>query len=158
MPYFGSNPKTINTRYITDHQEYIGTGDTSTNSGYYTFYANYTPGQVSVIIRGVHLASSDYLATNGTDIRILQSSITLNADDVIEIIGHTVPASQVLERSDVNITGGQASNLEKVDAKYYMNRDTFTADMHVPAGYNAFFAGPVNFTGTINVEGVLNVI
>ena len=111
MPYFGSSPRNTNTRSVIDHQSYLGSqADTSTNSGYYTFYCNYTIGNVSVILRGVHMADSDYTATNGTDIRIATSSFTLNNDDVIEIIGHTVPSSQILERSDVNITGGAISN------------------------------------------------
>ena len=111
MPYFGSSPRNTNTRSVIDHQSYLGSqADTSTNSGYYTFYCNYTIGNVSVILRGVHMADSDYTATNGTDIRISTSSFTINNDDVIEIIGHTVPSSQILERSDVNITGGAISN------------------------------------------------
>lgn len=159
MPYFGSSPRNTNTRSVIDHQSYLGSqADTSTNSGYYTFYCNYTIGNVSVVLRGVHLADSDYTATNGTDIRIATSSITLNNDDVIEIIGHTVPSSQILERSDVSITGGQAINLEKVDSKFYMNKNEYTANLTIPSGYNAFFCGPLNFTGTINVEGILNII
>ena len=29
---------------------------------------------------------------------------------------------------------------------------------NVPASYNAFFAGPMNFTGTLTIDGVLNII
>jgi len=120
MPYLGASPRNINTRSVIDHQEYLGSqADTSTNSGYYTFYVNYTPGNVSVVIRGVHMASSDYTATNGTDVRISTSTITLANDDVIEIIGYGIPSSQILERSDVNITGGQAVNLTQVGASSY---------------------------------------
>jgi hypothetical protein len=159
MAYIGSSARNTNTRSLIDHKEYLGShADTSTNSGYYTFYVNYKPGNITVVIRGINMASSDYIATNGSDVRISTSSITLQNDDVIEIIGYSVPNSNVLERSDVNITGGQAINLEKVDAKYYMNRNEYTADLTVPAGYNAFFAGPINFTGTLNVEGTLNII
>tara|TARA_A100001015_G_scaffold317104_1_gene433163 strand:+ start:948 stop:1427 length:480 start_codon:yes stop_codon:yes gene_type:complete len=159
MAYIGSSPKNINTRSVIDHKEYLGShADTSTNSGFYTFYANYTPGNVSVIIRGVNAGSSDYTATNGTDIRISTSTLTLNNDDVIEIIGYTTPSSQILERSDVNITGGQAINLEKLDAKLFMNKNEYTANLTIPAGSNGFFCGPVSFTGTINIEGVLNII
>lgn len=111
MPYIGSTPRNVNTRSAIDHQSYLGSqADTSTNSGYYTFYVNYTPGNVSVVLRGVHMADSDFVATTGTDVRISTSTITLASDDVIEIIGYGVPTSQVLERSDVNITGGQISN------------------------------------------------
>jgi hypothetical protein len=129
MPYLGASPRNINTRSVIDHQEYLGSqADTSTNSGYYTFYVNYTPGNVSVVIRGVHMASSDYTATNGTDVRISTSTITLANDDVIEIIGYGIPSSQILERSDVNITGGQAVNLTQVGASSYKVGNTEVID------------------------------
>jgi len=129
MPYLGASPRNINTRSVIDHQEYLGSqADTSTNSGYYTFYVNYTPGNVSVVIRGVHMASSDYTATNGTDVRISTSTITLANDDVIEIIGYGIPSSQILERSDVNITGGQAINLTQVGASSYKVGNTEVID------------------------------
>jgi hypothetical protein len=89
---------------------------------------NYTPGNVSVVIRGVHMASSDYTATNGTDVRISTSTITLANDDVIEIIGYGIPSSQILERSDVNITGGQAVNLTQVGASSYKVGNTEVID------------------------------
>lgn len=129
MPYLGASPRNINTRSVIDHQEYLGSqADTSTNSGYYTFYVNYTPGNVSVVIRGVHMASSDYTATNGTDVRISTSTITLANDDVIEIIGYGIPSSQILERSDVNITGGQAINLTQVGSSSYKVGNTEVID------------------------------
>jgi hypothetical protein len=129
MPYLGASPRNINTRSVIDHQEYLGSqADTSTNSGYYTFYVNYTPGNLSVVIRGVHMASSDYTATNGTDVRISTSTITLANDDVIEIIGYGIPSSQILERSDVNITGGQAVNLTQVGASSYKVGNTEVID------------------------------
>jgi hypothetical protein len=129
MPYLGASPRNINTRSVIDHQEYLGSqADTSTNSGYYTFYVNYTPGNVSVVVRGVHMASSDYTATNGTDVRISTSTITLANDDVIEIIGYGIPSSQILERSDVNITGGQAINLTQVGASSYKVGNTEVID------------------------------
>lgn len=159
MPYLGSAPRTTNAANLIDHKEYLGANaDTATNSGYYTFVASYTPNHVSVIVRGINLATSDFVATNGVDIRIPTSSITLQAEDVIEIIGHTTTTNQVIERSDIHLTGGQAVNMQKVEARYFMNPNTYTADLHIPAANNAFFAGPVNFTGTLNVEGVLNVI
>lgn len=159
MPVIGSANKTRATKTTIDHREYLGGhADTVANPGYYTFFLNYSPGNLTVTVRGVNLATTDYIATNGTDVRIDTSALTLNSDDVVELLGFGMPASDILGRSDVNVTGGQAINLERVDAKYYTNRNQYTSDLHVPAGYNAFFAGPINFTGTINVEGVLNVI
>lgn len=157
MPYLGSSPRTINTRATIDHRSF--TGAEEDDGTYYIWNVNYTPGMVSVVVRGVHMADSDYVATNGTQVKILKSILTLdNANDDIEIVGYTAPVSQVLERSDVNITGGQASNLEKVDSKFYLNKDTFTTDLTVPAGFNCFLCGPVDFTGTVNVEGVMNIL
>ena len=159
MPFIGASNKTRATKTTIDHKYYLGGhADTIANPGYYTFYVHYVPGNITVIVRGIHMAESDFIALSGTDVRIRQSDITLNPDDSIELIGFGMPAADVLERSDVSITGGQAINLEKVDAKYYMNRNEYTADLTVPAGYNAFFAGPINFTGTLNVEGTLNII
>ena len=157
MPYLGSSPRTINTRATIDHRSF--TGAEEDDGTYYIWNVNYTPGMVSVVVRGVHMADSDYVATNGTQVKILKSILTLdNANDDVEIIGYTAPVSQVLERSDVNITGGQASNLEKVDSKFYLNKDTFTTDLTIPAGFNCFLCGPVDFTGTANVEGVMNIL
>lgn len=159
MAYIGAAPRATNTRTVIDVQEYLGSqADTSTNAGYYTFYVNYTPGNVNVMVRGVVLAVSDFIGTNGTDIRISTSDITLNNEDVIQIVGYTVPSSNVLERSDVSITGGYAVNMDRVDSRYYMNKNQYSIDVTIPSGYNAFFCGPVDFTGTINIEGVLNII
>jgi hypothetical protein len=74
------------------------------------------------------MASSDYTATNGTDVRISTSTITLANDDVIEIIGYGIPSSQILERSDVNITGGQAINLTQVGSSSYKVGNTEVID------------------------------
>ena len=159
MPVLGAVTKTVSVKTTYDHKEYLGGhADTMTNPGYYTFYANYVPGQISVIVRGINMASSDFYALNGKDVRIDMSKITLNPDDTIEIQGFGLTSDQVLTKSDMNITGGQAINLEKVDSKFYMNRNEYSADLHIPAGYNAFFCGPLNFTGVLNVEGVLNII
>lgn len=159
MPFIGSANKTRATKTTIDHKEYLGGhADTLANPGYYTFYVHYVPGNLSVIVRGIHMASSDYIALNGTDVRIQMSKITLEPDDVIELIGFGMPTDQVLTKSDLNITGGQAINLEKVDSKMYMNRNEYSADLVIPAGYNAFFAGPMNFTGTLTIDGVLNII
>ena len=121
MPFIGAANKTRATKTTIDHKYYLGGhADTIANPGYYTFYVHYVPGNITVIVRGIHMAESDYIATNGTDVRINQSDITLNSDDSIELIGFGMPAADILQRSDVSITGGQAINLEKVDAKYYM--------------------------------------
>ena len=58
MPYLGSAPRTTNAANLIDHKEYLGANaDTATNSGYYTFVASYTPNHVSVIVRGINLAT-----------------------------------------------------------------------------------------------------
>lgn len=159
MAYLGSTPKSTNSRSVIDTKEYLGFhADTSTNSGYYTFYANYTPGHVNVIVRGIVLAETDFIAINGTDIRISTSDVTLNNADVIQIVGYTLPVSNVLERSDVSISGGYAINMDRVESRYYMNKNQYAVDLHIPAGYNAFLAGPMNFTGTLTIDGVLNII
>ena len=94
MPYIGSAPLNINNNTFIDHKEYLGSqADTSTNSGFYTFVANYTPDHVSVIVRGINLAKADYVATNGTDVRIATSALLLQDEDVIEIIGHDTSSS-----------------------------------------------------------------
>ena len=159
MAYIGASSRNINTRTLVDHQYFTGgQADSSTNSGYYTFYVNYTPGNVTVILRGITLGSTDYIATNGTDIRIATADVTLNSDDSIEIIGYSVPASNVLERSDVNITGGQITGVQKTDSRLFMNDNSYTDDLTIPSGKNCFFCGPVNFTGTLDIQGVLNII
>ena len=113
MPYIGSAIKNVNTRSAIDHQQFLGsTADTITNPGYYTFYVNYSPGNVTVIVAGSHISHTDYIATNGTDVRISNSAVTINANDAVEITGYNIPTSQVLERSDVNITGGKISGIE----------------------------------------------
>ena len=94
---------------VFEHKEFTGAdADTSTNSGFYTFYVNYQTG-VDVYVRGVRMANTDYTSSNGTDVRIATSAITLNTEDVVQITGYNAPASQILEKSDVNITGGTIS-------------------------------------------------
>ena len=157
MSYIGSSPKTINPSSSFDHRTFVGAEED--DGTYYIWNVNYSPGMVSVIVRGVNMATTDFVATNGTQVKILKSILTIdNANDHIEIIGYTAPISNVLERSDVNITGGQASNLEKVDSKFYLNKDTFTTNLTIPAGFNCFLCGPVSFTGTVDVQGVMNIL
>ena len=111
MPYIGSAVKSINTRSAIDHQQFLGsTADTITNSGFYTFYVNYSPGNISVFVAGNNISHTDYTANNGTDVRISTGTLTINPTDNVEIIGYNVPTSQVLERTEVNITGGTISN------------------------------------------------
>ena len=111
MPYIGSAVKSINTRSAIDHQQFLGsTADTITNPGFYTFYVNYSPGNISVFVAGNNISHTDYTANNGTDVRISTGTLTINPTDNVEIIGYNVPTSQVLERAEVNITGGTISN------------------------------------------------
>ena len=111
MPYIGSAVKSINTRSAIDHQQFLGsTADTITNPGFYTFYVNYSPGNISVFVAGNNISHTDYTANNGTDVRISTGTLTINPTDNVEIIGYNVPTSQVLERTEVNITGGTISN------------------------------------------------
>ncbi len=111
MPYIGSAVKSINTRSAVDHQQFLGSSaDTITNPGYYTFYVNYSPGNISVFVAGNNISHTDYTANNGTDVRISTGTLTINPTDNVEIIGYNVPTSQVLERTEVNITGGTISN------------------------------------------------
>jgi hypothetical protein len=119
MPYIGSAVKSINTRSAVDHQQFLGSSaDTVTNPGYYTFYVNYSPGNISVFVAGNNISHTDYTANNGTDVRISTSTLTINPADNVEIIGYNIPTSQVLERSDVNITGGSIRNVEISDSNF----------------------------------------
>tara|TARA_S200000501_G_scaffold91992_1_gene85377 strand:+ start:654 stop:1136 length:483 start_codon:yes stop_codon:yes gene_type:complete len=143
---------------VFEHKEFTGAdADTSTNSGFYTYYVNYQTG-VDVYVRGVRMANTDYTSSNGTDVRIATSAITLNTEDVVQITGYNAPASQILEKSDVNITGGTISNLDRVKAKMFVNANTFSDNLTVGAGENVFLAGPVNFTGQLSINGVLNIL
>jgi large exoprotein involved in heme utilization and adhesion len=159
MAYIGSAPRATNTRTIIDHKFYTGSqADSSTNSGYYTFYVNYTVGQITVLVRGIAMDHNDFVATNGTDVRISTSLITLANEDTIELIGHIVPSANVLERSDVNITGGRITGVQSTDSRLFMNDNEYTDDLTIASGKNAFFCGPVNFTGTLDIQGVLNIV
>ena len=117
MPYIGSAIQNVNTRSAVDHQQLLGSmADTTIQSGYSTFFVNYSPGNVTVSVAGVQISHENYIATNGTDVRILNSAVTINANDAVEITGFNVPTSQVLERTNVNITGGTISNVDFVGA------------------------------------------
>ena len=159
--YIGSSARTVNPSEIIDKKEYTISGSTDivvNGIDYYRFYCNYTPGNVSLFVQGALIASSVYIADNGTDVRIQKSTVSLTSTDEIQIIGYNVPTSQILERSDVSITGGNINGVEQVGAKFFMNKNSYTADLTIPSDTNAFFCGPVNFTGTINVNGVLNIL
>ena len=117
MPYIGSAIQNVNTRSAVDHQQLLGSmADTTIQSGYSTFFVNYSPGNVTVSVAGVQISHANYIATNGTDVRILNSAVTINANDAVEITGFNVPTSQVLERTNVNITGGTISNVDFIGA------------------------------------------
>lgn len=157
MGYIGNTNKSVNTRTVIDHQNYTVLQSDRTNSGFYTFFVNYTPGNLSVFVKGVALAESDYTANNGKDVRI-PTTIPLSNEDDVEIIGYTVPATSILERSDVNITAGTIGGLRQMDSRLYLNDSTYTEDLTIDTGKNAFIAGPINFTATLNVAGTLNII
>ena len=159
MPMIGSKVINVSERKdVFEHKEFTGAdADTSTNSGYYTFYVNYQTG-VDVFVRGVRMANTDYTSSNGTDVRIATTAITINTEDVIQITGYNAPASQILEKSDVNITGGTISNLDRVKSKMFVNANTFSDNLTVGAGENVFLCGPVDFTGQLSVNGTLNII
>jgi len=159
--YIGSSARTVNPSEIIDQKEYTvsDSSDIIVNTiDYYRFYCNYTPGNVSLFVQGILVASSAYVADNGTDVRIEKATVTLASTAEIQIIGYNVPTSQMLERSDVSITGGNITGVEHVGSNFFMNKNSFAADITIPENTNAFFCGPVDFTGTINVNGVLNIL
>ena len=111
MGYIGNTNKSVNTRTVIDHQNYTVLQSDRTNSGFYTFYVNYTPGNLSVFVKGVALAES-----------------------------------------------GTIGGLRQMDSRLYLNDSTYTEDLTIDTGKNAFIAGPINFTATLNVAGTLNII
>jgi len=120
MPYFGSNLQNVSNRSMIEHLRFLGSdADVTTNLGVSTFYVNYTPENVSVIVQGNYLLPSDFEATNGKDIRI---SSTINNTDVIEIIGYNVRSSVVLERTDVHITAGKIGGVDVSQFKEMLER------------------------------------
>jgi len=42
--------------------------------------------------------------------------------------------------------------------RFFTNDETIPDDITIASGKNTFVCGPANFTGTIEVNGVLNVI
>ena len=150
---------------LHEHQHFTASqADNVTNAGFYTFTVNYTPGNVQVYVRGIMLASTDFTASNGTDIRIAHSSVTLENNDSVEIIGTKLDSSNILlEQSSVSISGGSiggetAINVKNVESDVFFNHDTFTDNLTVSANKNAMIIGPVNFTGDLTINGNLSIV
>ena len=150
---------------LHEHQHFTASqADSVTNAGFYTFTVNYTPGNVQVYVRGIMLASTDFTASNGTDIRIAHSSVTLENNDSVEIIGTKLDSSNILlEQSSVSISGGSiggdtAINVKNVESDVFFNHDTFTDNLTVLANKNAMIIGPVNFTGNLTIHGNLSIV
>ena len=148
---------------LHEHQHFTASqADTVTNAGFYTFTVNYTPGNVQVYVRGILLASTDFTASNGTDIRIAQSSVTLESNDSVEIIGTKLDSSNILlEQSSVSISGGSiggdtAINVKNIEADTYFNYPTYNEGITIPSDKNAMMVGPISLP-SLTVNGQLCV-
>ena len=108
--------------------------------------------------------ATDFTASNGTDIRIAHSSVTLENNDSVEIIGTKLDSSNILlEQSSVSISGGSiggdtAINVKNIESDVFFNHDTFTDNLTVSANKNAMIIGPVNFTGNLTINGNLSIV
>ena len=75
---------------------------------------------MQVYVRGILLASTDFTASNGTDIRIAHSSVTLENNDSVEIIGTKLDSSNILlEQTSVSISGGSIGGDTAIKVKKF---------------------------------------
>jgi len=45
-----------------------------------------------------------------------------------------------------------------IKPSFFINKNEYTSNVVISSTDNAFFCGPINFTGTVEVNGVLNII
>ena len=148
----------------------------------------YTVNQVSVYLNGVKQVigtGKDVTATNGTSITFLSAYAS---GDVIEIIAlssfspaNTVPKTggsftgNVIHEADLragtiksengtgamtitDVTGVVAHTEMSTFSKLLQNPDTISANITIASGFSAVAGGPINFTGTVAVNGNLSIV
>ena len=113
---------------------------------------NYEANHVSVYLNGVkQVIPTDVVASNGSTL-VFTSNVA--EDDVGEAIAlssfspaDTVPAA----------TGGDFSGRVTFN-QLLQNPDTISANITIASGFSAVAGGPINFTGTVAVNGNLSIV
>ena len=146
MGYLG-NPVTKNFTTTTSVQTLTGDG-----SFYYALSAAAAvPEDIAVLRNGVRQKPTTDYSVNGAQITFttaLQSSdscfiIFLNGI----LLDQNTPGSNSIQPSMMSVFNG-----------VYQNLQTVSSTVTVASTDNAFLAGPVTFTGTVEVEGNLTVV
>ena len=107
---------------------------------------SYVANHVSVYLNGVkQVIPTDVAASNGSTV-VFASDLVVS--DVVEVIALST-------FSAANITG--AAEMATF-SKLLQNPDTISANITIASGYSAIAGGPINFTGTVAVNGNLSIV
>ena len=136
-------------------------------SGQTTFATSgYTVGYLDVYLNGVKLDSTDYTATNGSDVVL---SVGATVDDVVDVIAFsTFVASDAVSASSGGRFGGSVTVSGTVDATtftqggqpleagakegiFWENSQTITSNYTITSGKNAGTFGPVTIADGVTV-------
>ena len=120
---------------------------------------NYTVGWVKVWLNGVLLvegSGKDFQATTGNSITGLAA---LTANDILVLeANHTFSVSDSGPRSGGTFDGAVIFDTRPTFSKLLQNPDTISANITIASGFSAVAGGPINFTGTVAVNGNLSIV
>ena len=169
MSYIGAEPDGKGSAERFVFTALAGTTDTVSHadSG---LAINYEANHVSVYLNGVkQVVGTDVTASNGSTL-VFDSNLA--EDDVVEAIAlssfspaDTVPAATGGTFSGPIIHSGTVTNSSTTThaemstfSKLLQNPDTISANITIASGFSAVAGGPINFTGTVAVNGNLSIV
>ncbi len=146
MGYLG-NPITKNFTTTTSVQTLTGDGSVS----YALSAAAAVPEDIAVLRNGVRQKPTTDYSVNGAQITFTTALESSDTCFVIFLNGvlldQNTPGANSIQPSMMSVFNG-----------VYQNLQTVSSTVTVAATDNAFLAGPVTFTGTVEVEGNLTVV
>ena len=155
MPFLGKQPLTGEFKKL----DFINPDGGATYSLTYGG-APYLPGQATrlmVSVNGVIQEAGDAYTTDGSTITFSEN-LTFGTDEIDFIVGLgeignvTVPAAGSVTPSKLD------ESLVINNTNIRVNDSVYTQDITIPAGKNAFVAGPVQFDGDLVIDGTLTIV
>ena len=156
MSYIGAEPDGKGSAERFVFTALAGTTDTVSHadSG---LAINYEANHVSVYLNGVkQVVGTDVTASNGST---LVFASTLAEDDVVEAIAlSSFSPADTVPATGGSFTGDVTFDTRPTFSKLLQNPDTISANITIASGFSAVAGGPINFTGTVAVNGNLSIV
>ena len=155
MPFLGKQPATGEFKKLDFINPDGGASYPLTYSG-----DPYLPGQASrlmVSVNGVIQEAGVAYTTDGSTITFSEN-LTFGVDSIDFIMGMG-EIGNVTVPGDSTVTPSKLSeDLVINNTNIRVNSDSIDVDVNIPAGKNAYVAGPIAFNGEVVVDGTLTII